>query len=73
MELERYSAMSDEKIYEKFIANSGSIKIKDNNITIEMKKKRELPLLLETMTRYKKSKYEWLNNMSLDFVGTVSS
>ena len=73
MELERYSAMSDEKIYEKFIANSGIVKIKDNSITIEMKKKRELPLLLETMTRYKESKYEWLNNMSLDFTGAASS
>lgn len=73
MELKRYSAMSDEKIYEKFIANSGNIKIKDNSITIEMKKKRELPILLETMDRYKKSKYEWLNNMSLDFIGAASS
>lgn len=73
MELERYSAMSDEKIYEKFIANSGNVKIKDNSITIEMKKKRELPLLLETMTRYKESKYEWLNDMPLDFTGAASS
>ena len=73
MELERYSAMSDEKIYEKFIANSGNVKIKDNSITIEMKKKRELPLLLETMTRYKESKYEWLNNTSMNFIGAATS
>ena len=73
IELERYSAMSDEKIYEKFIANSGNVKIKDNSITIEMKKKRELPLLLETMTRYKGVKYEWLNNMPLNFMGAASS
>jgi len=73
MELERYSTMTDEKIYEKFIANSGSVKIKDNSIAIEMKKKRELPLLLETMNRYKKSKYEWIDNMSLDFIGAASS
>ncbi len=73
MQLGRYSAMSDEKIYEKFIANSGNVKIKDNSITIEMKKKRELPLLLETMTSYKESKYEWLNNMPLDFMGAASS
>ncbi len=73
LEPERYSAMSDEKIYEKFIANSGNVKIKENRITIEMKKKRELPLLLETMTRYKGAKYEWLNNMSLNFMGAASS
>jgi transposase len=73
MELERYSAMSDEKIYQKFIDNSGNIKIKDNSMTVEMKKKRELPLLLETMTRYKESKYKWLNNMTMDFIGTATS
>lgn len=38
-----------------------------------MKKKRELPLLLETMTRYKGSKYGWLDNMSLDFTGAATS
>ena len=73
MELERYSAISDKKIYEKFIANSGNVKIKNNCIAIEMKKKRELPLLLETMNRYKKSKYNWLNNMSINFNGAASS
>lgn len=73
MELERYSAISDKKIYEKFIANSGNVKIKDNSIAIEMKKKRELPLLLETMNRFKKLKYNWLNNMSINFNGAASS
>jgi len=43
---------------EKFIANGGNVKIKGESIAVEMKKKRELPLLLETMTRYKESKYE---------------
>jgi hypothetical protein len=73
MELERYCGMSDEKIYEKFIANNGNIKINQKCITVEMKKKRELPLLLETMTRYKGSKYGWLDNMSLDFTGAATS
>ena len=73
MWLERYSRMSDEKVYEKFIANSGNVKIKENRITIEMKKKRGLPLLLETMTRYKEYKYEWLNNITFAFMGAASS
>ena len=73
LELERYSRMSDEKIYKKFIAINGNIKIKGNRIEIEMKKKRELPLLLETMARYKESKYKWLNNNTLDFIGAATS
>ena len=73
LELERYSALSDVKIYEKFISNSGNVKIKDGNIKVEMKKKRELPLLLETMNHYKNSKYTWLNGMSINFTGAASS
>jgi len=64
---------SHKKIYKKFIANNGNIKIKGNRIEIEMKKKRELPLLLETMARYKESKYKWLNNNTLDFIGAATS
>ena len=73
LELDRYSSMSDTRIYEKFIANSGNIAIKDNKIRVEMKKKRELPLLLETMKRYQGTKLEWLNNMKIDFIGAATS
>lgn len=73
LELERYSALSDVKVYEKFISNSGKVKIKGCIVEVEMKKKRELPLLLETMTRYKEYKYEWLNNIAFDFMGAASS
>jgi hypothetical protein len=73
LELERYSALSDVKVYEKFVSNSGKVKIKGGIIKVEMKKKRELPLLLETMTRYKEYKYEWLNNIGFDFMGAASS
>jgi len=30
-------------------------------------------ILLETMARYKESKYKWINNMPLDFIGVASS
>jgi len=73
LEFERYSSMSDQRIYEKFIANSGTITIKDDNITVAMKKKRELPQILETMEAYKKIKYKWLNDKKINFVGSASS
>ncbi len=47
--------------------------IRRYSIAIEMKKKRELPLLLETMHRYKESGYKWIDNMPLDFIGATSS
>ncbi len=39
LEFGRYSSMSDQGIYEKFIANNGTITIEGENITIAMKKK----------------------------------
>jgi len=73
LEFDRYSSMSDQGIYEKFIANSGTITIEGENITVAMKKKRELPQILETMGAYKKTKYKWLNNKKINFVGSATS
>ena len=73
LEFDRYSSMSDQGIYEKFIANNGAITIEDENITVAMKKKRELPQILETMEAYKKTKYKWLKNKKINFVGSASS
>ena len=73
LEFDRYSSMSDQGIYEKFIANNGAITIEGESITVAMKKKRELPQILETMEAYKKTKYKWLNNKKINFVGSASS
>ena len=73
LEFDRYSSMSDQGIYEKFIANSGTITIENDNINVAMKKKRELPQILETMEAYKKTKYKWLNNKKINFVGSATS
>jgi hypothetical protein len=48
MEFDRYKHMSDEQIYMRFIANSGSVEIKEDSVKIDLKKKRELPLLLSS-------------------------
>jgi hypothetical protein len=73
LELDRYSSMSDQAIYEHFIANNGTITIEDENITVAMKKKRELPQILESMGAYKKTKYKWLNNKKINFIGSATS
>jgi transposase len=73
LELGRYSSMSDQGIYEKFIANSGAVTIEGEHITVAMKKKRELPQILETMGAYKKTKYKWLSNKQINFVASATS
>jgi hypothetical protein len=73
LELERYSSMSDNRIYEKFISNNGRIRVQNDGINIEMKKKRELPLLLEVMNRFNELNYSWLGGMKINFIGAATS
>jgi hypothetical protein len=67
LDMERYSALSGERIYEKFIANNGTVEIDDNQIKIELKKKRDLPQTIEMMKKYEGLNYHWLDNRKLVF------
>lgn len=72
-QLERYSNCTSTKIYEKFIQNSGTIKIEEEKILIQMKKKRDLPLLLETMKNFEDIKIPQFENRQLVFSGLSTS
>lgn len=67
LDLERYSELSDERIYEKFIVNNGTIEINGTQIQIELKKKRDLPQYLEMMKKYDGLTYPWLGNKKIIF------
>lgn len=67
LDLERYSEFSDERVYEKFIANNGNIEISSNQIQIELKKKRDLPQIIEMMKKYADVNYPWLDNKKIVF------
>jgi predicted DNA-binding protein YlxM (UPF0122 family) len=71
--LERYRHYTDERIYEMFIANSGEITIEQEQIRIDLKKKRELPLLLDFFKKSNEVKYSWLDNKSIFFNPTAAS
>ena len=73
LELERYSHFTAERIYEKFIVNKGDVEINENEIVVMLKKKRDLPLILETMQLYKEFTYAWLDNLPLSFQASSSS
>ena len=45
----------------------------EKTIKVNLKKKRQLPLILETMQRYKKQKYPFLGNKNLIFEGGTYS
>jgi len=71
LDLEGYSHMTSQSLYEKFIANSADIKVEDKQIFVNLKKKRNLPLILEKMELYKNCKFSWLDNKKINFQGTT--
>jgi len=73
LQMSRYSNCASVKIYEKFIQNNGFIKIEEEKIFIKMKKKRDLPQLLETMKNFKEIKIPQFGNKKLIFEGLSSS
>jgi len=72
-DLERYSKQSYQTIYEKFIRNAADVKIGEKAIQVTLKKKRNLPLVLESMNQYSHQEYEWLDNKKLIFKGASYS
>lgn len=73
IELERYSHMTAERIYEKFINNNGNIEIENSEIKIEFKKKRDLPQTLQLMEQYSDLQYSWLNNFKVKIYPSATS
>ena len=60
-ELPRYEHQTAEKLYEKFISNSGKVVIKENEIDVLLKKKRHLPAMLSTMKNFTPCNIGWLD------------
>jgi transposase len=73
--LERYEHFCDERIYEKFIANNGdiTINIESDTINIELKKKRDLPFIIEVMKKFENTTYPWIGNKKIKFIPVASS
>lgn len=72
-ELDRYSNNTAQTLYDKFVLNGADIEIGEKAIKVLLKKKRQLPLILETMQRFNKQKYPVLSNKNLIFEGATYS
>ena len=73
LDLEGYSHMTSQSIYEKFISNPADVEIREHKIIVKLKKKRNLPMVLENMDKFKESKMPWLDNKQLVFEGATYS
>jgi len=73
LKLGRYANLSAQTLYDKFVLNGADIEIGTKNIRVQLKKKRELPLILETMQKFNQQKYPWLGNKNIIFEGASYS
>lgn len=73
MDLVRYEHLTAQSIYEKFISNEGDVEIGNELITIKLKKKRNLPMVLETMKKFETVKIPFLNNKKIIVQGASYS
>ena len=73
MDLQRYSKMTSVKLYEKFIRNSGIVKIDQEKIVVLLKKKRDLPLLLQSFKNSDKTNIKQFDDRKIIFEGYSTS
>ena len=73
MDLIGYSHNADYTLFNKFLSNTGTVKISSEQIEIKMKKKRNLPVLLTAMEPFKKMNIDFLGNRNLIFNGDTTS
>jgi transposase len=65
--LKGYEWQTSKSLHTKFLANGGSFKVMQDRVTISMKKKRHLPLILQMLKELGPTKIPWLGNRLLDF------
>jgi transposase len=62
-----------QSLYEKFIHNEGSILCSHDDIIVQLKKKRRLPLLLELLKLHTPVKLPWLGDRTIKIIGATTT
>jgi hypothetical protein len=62
-----YSHCEAQAVFDKFISAAGHIQVDDGSISVRIKKKRTLPILLEHMQLFSKTHYSWLLDCCVNF------
>lgn len=73
LDLPGYSQSTAFSLYEKFLYNGGDIEISENQVVIELKKRRHLPALLTAMEPFQNKKLPFVANKILTFRGASRS
>jgi len=72
-ELTGYEQCESETLFNKFIDNMATIRYNEEEVEVVLKKKRELPLLLEMGKSFGTQKIPWMGNRRLTFSGAAIS
>jgi len=62
-----YSHCGAQTIFDKFTSAPGQIHIDDDAVSVKLKRKRSLPILLEHMNAFKGMSYPWLDDRNINF------
>ncbi len=73
LDLQGYTHLNAMSLFEKFICNSGQIHIAEETISVTMKKKRHLPILLSALEPFQNQPVTWMGNRKLGFAADASS
>jgi transposase len=65
--LEGFSGETSFSLNNKFFVNSGQFTIEDKTIKVDLKKKRHLPILMESLAQFKDQKIPWLGDRTIEF------
>jgi len=73
LDLDGYTHCEDKTIFEKFISNAAETEITETTIEVRLKRKRNLPLLLENMNEFKSVRFSWFDKLKLIFSASITT
>ena len=66
-DMDAYANCNAETLYDKFISAPGEISISDNKILVALKKRKELPCLMDSLKKSEILPISWLQDFHLNF------
>jgi hypothetical protein len=72
-DLPGYSQATAQSLFNRFILNSGQVRIDNSSVTVLLRKKRHLPAILTAMRKFQDLKISFLNNTIFRFAGASHS
>jgi len=68
-----YTHKTSTTLFDKFISNSGEVEITRDKVIVKMKKKRNLPALMNEMENFQNLNVPWLDNKKIAFYGASTT